>query len=186
MLTRFPGHVQHPATCTHQFWCFDPTKTTTFYSIKMKAIDRLAEALAECDLADDPNYADIARRFNLVRSTLWRRHVGRTRSRAEFLSQSIQCLNRAQEEELLRLIQEWTRRRMPPTPQIVRNLAEEIIQWRVGKNWTSDFVRRHRTKLTSVYLRNMDHQRIKAESVPYFEESFRLVESKSLHFSPLY
>jgi transposase-like protein len=141
----------------------------------MVLVDRLAEALAECDLNDVPNYADIARRFNLVRSTLWRRHVGRTRSRAEFLSQSIQILNRAQEEELLRLVTEWTRRRMPPTPQIVRNLAEEIAGFRVGKNWTGEFVHRHKGKLTSVYLRNMDHQRIKAESVASFSEFYRLV-----------
>ncbi len=65
---------------------------------------------------------------------------------------------------------------MPPTPQIVKNLAEEIAGFSVGKNWTGQFVHRHRDKLCSVYLRNMDHQRVKAESQELFEEFYQLVE----------
>ncbi len=52
----------------------------------MSSTDKLAEALAECDLSDEPNYAEIARRYNLIRTTLWRRHLSKTRTRAEFLS----------------------------------------------------------------------------------------------------
>ena len=152
-----------------------PPQTPLLYCTKMSSTDKLAEALAECNLSDSPNYAEISARYGIVRTTLWRRHTRRTRSRREFLSQSIQALTLAQEEELLRLLTYWTRRRMPPTPQIVTNLAEEIYSSQLGKNWTNEFVGRYYKRLCSVYLRNMDHQRIKSEWVPGFEEFYRLV-----------
>ncbi|RDL32578.1 uncharacterized protein BP5553_09034 [Venustampulla echinocandica] len=67
---------------------------------------------------------------------------------------------------------------MPPTPRIVRNLAEEIIKDYVNKNWASTFVRRHRDELKSVYLRNIDNQRRKAEYLPLFEFFFKLLYDK--------
>jgi hypothetical protein len=68
-----------------------------------------------------------------------------------------------------------TDRGIPPTTQIVRNLAEEIIQRKVGKNWTRDFVKRYRTRLKSLYLFNIDHLRVKAEYGPYFQHFYDLV-----------
>jgi hypothetical protein len=43
-------------------------------------------ALAEIELSEDPNYREIARRFNLTHTTLLRRAKGITRSRAEYQS----------------------------------------------------------------------------------------------------
>ncbi|KAL5316020.1 hypothetical protein ACEPPN_016894 [Leptodophora sp. 'Broadleaf-Isolate-01'] len=53
---------------------------------------------------------------------------------ADFLSESIQCLTDEQEEVLIKHINRMTERGMPPTSQIVKNLAEEIIGKPVGKN----------------------------------------------------
>ena len=61
-----------------------------------------------------------------------------------------------------------TDRGMPPTAQIVRNLAEEMRGKRVSKNWTSDFVRRFKQKLKSLYLFNIDNLRVKAEYGPMY------------------
>ena len=91
-------------------------------------------ALADCDLSEDPNYTEIAKKHHINRLTLSRRHQDITRSRAQFLSESVQCLTKAQEETLISYINRMTNRNMPPTTQIVRNLAEEIIQNPVGKN----------------------------------------------------
>ena len=64
---------------------------------------------------------------------------------------------------------------MPPTSQIMKNMAEEIYGGEVNKNWTANFCRRHKTKLKSLYLRNIDNQRAKAEYAPMFEHFFELV-----------
>ena len=61
-----------------------------------------------------------------------------------------------QEEALIQQINRLTDRGMPPTSGMVRNLAEEVIGRPVGKNWTGDFVKRYKNRLTSVYLRNID------------------------------
>ena len=50
-----------------------------------------------------------------------------------------------------------------PTSSIVRNLTEELLQDRVGKNWTSSFVHRYKDRLKSLYLRNIDQKRYKSE-----------------------
>ena len=64
---------------------------------------------------------------------------------------------------------------MPPTSRIICNFAEEMIQGPVDKNWTGDFIRRYKDKLTSLYLRNIDSQRIKAEYPPVFKYFYTLV-----------
>ena len=61
-----------------------------------------------------------------------------------------------QEKQLISHINMLTKRHLPPTSAIVRNLAEEIIGQEVGKNWTSQFIRRHKDKLESLYLCNID------------------------------
>jgi hypothetical protein len=45
-----------------------------------------------------------------------------------------QCLTNEQEEVLITRIHDLTDRGMPPTSQIVENLAEEITREKVGQN----------------------------------------------------
>jgi len=121
------------------------------------------EALADLESQETVNYTATAKKYGVCRTTLSRRHRGKTVSRQEFLSEVQQCLNETQEHVLIRHINLLTDRGMPPTSQIVKNLAEEIIQRPVGKNWVSAFVYRHKDELKSVYLRTMDNLRIKAD-----------------------
>lgn len=72
-------------------------------------------------------------------------------------------------------IDRLTDRGMPPTCQMVKNFAEEIIEDSVRKNWTSDFVRRHKDKLENLYLTNIDNKRMKSEYAPSFERFYDLV-----------
>ena len=76
---------------------------------------------------------------------------------------------------LIDQINKLTQRSMPPTSRIVRNLAEEIIGGPVGKNWTALFVKRHKDRLKSRYLRNVDNPRVKADSVPNSAHFYSLV-----------
>jgi uncharacterized protein YjaZ len=68
-----------------------------------------------------------------------------------------------------------TNRGLPPTSSIVRNLAEEMIELPVGKNWTGQFIQRHKDRLQSLYLRNIDNMRTKAEYAPMIQLFFDLV-----------
>ena len=85
-------------------------------------------------------------------------------------------LTSAEEETLIAHINKLTDRGMPLTSSIVRNLVEEIRGEKVGKNWTGQFIRRHKNRLRSLYLRNIDNLRVTAEYAPMFTLFFALVK----------
>jgi Tc5 transposase DNA-binding domain len=151
-----------------------PSSSTAMDSTKN---DRIKAAIDDLDSQRAPNYAATARAHNIERTTLARRYNGKTVSRAEATSTYRQCLNDVQEDTLLRYIDSLTDRHIPPTSQIVRNLAEEILKGPVGKNWTSRFLKRHAERIDSHYLRPLDRARASAESIPLFEQFYTLVLS---------
>ena len=138
--------------------------------------DDMKKALAEIESSEAPDYAAIARKYSLTRSTLSRRARGKTTSRAEFQSQVHQCLTNAQERVLINQINRLTERGIPPTSQMVKNFAEEMIGHTVGKNWVSQFCRRHQSELKSLYLRNIENARVKGEYGPTYKLFFDLVQ----------
>ena len=133
------------------------------------------EALADLRLQERPNILATAIKYQLVESTLRRRWQRKTVSIEEASSEWRQRLTNAQEDQLVLQINRLTDRGIPPTAQIMRNLAEEIIGGSVGKNWTGDFVRRYKDRITSLYLRNIDSQRIQSEYTPLFKYFYDLV-----------
>ena len=66
---------------------------------------------------------------------------------------------------------------------IIKNLIKEIIKDILGKNWVRQFVKRYKDRLKSLYLRNMDNMRIKAEYAPIFKQFYNLVIPLVLPFS---
>ena len=94
----------------------------------------IQKALAEIESSLDPNYTAIAKKWGLTPSTVIRRAQGKTSSMEEFQSQVHQCLTNAQEHVLINQINCLTKRGIPPTSQMVRNFAEEMIGRTVGKN----------------------------------------------------
>jgi len=76
---------------------------------------------------------------------------------------------------LISHINKLTRRGLPPTSTIVRNLAEEMISRPIGKNWTAQFVKRHANQLESLYLHNIDNMCTKAEYVLMIKLFYDLV-----------
>ena len=121
------------------------------------------------------NYAATAKRFGLERTTLARRYKGQTRSKIEATSSILRQLSDSQEEVLIKYINKLTDRGFPPTPQILKNLAESIAHTHLGRNWTARFYHRHSTKLTSIYLHAIDHKRKIADNSRYFQHFFDLV-----------
>ena len=121
------------------------------------------------------NVSAAAEIFKVDRTTLWRRYNGLTVSRAEANSTYRQRLNNTQEDELLQYIDALTDRHIPPTTQIIKNLAEEILKEPVGKNWTAGFIKRHFKRICSLYLQPLDRVRGSAESPTVFQHFYTLV-----------
>ena len=136
---------------------------------------RLGLALADLAKQTTPNFMGTAKKHGVNDTTLKRRYKGIQLSRHAAASEHRQCLTHVQEEALIGSINSLTDRGIPPTSRMVRNLAEEIIDRPVGKNWTGDFVKRHKNRLSSLYLRNIDSQRVKAEYAPLFKQFYDLV-----------
>ncbi|KAJ8058500.1 hypothetical protein OCU04_012687 [Sclerotinia nivalis] len=145
------------------------------YSDDMPPEARMELALAQIKGVEHPKYTQIANFFKINRSTLSRRHRGKTTSRSTAYAETHQSLSKEQEEALIDQINKLTQRSMLPISCIVKNLAEEIIGRSLGKNWTANFVKRHKTRLQSRYLRCIDNLRVKADNVAMFEHFYDLV-----------
>ena len=139
--------------------------------------ERMELALASLKAQEKPNCSRTALEFNLSKSALSRRSKGETTSRTLANSKYRQCLSNTQEDILVSHIKWLTDRRLPPTSQMVRNMAEEIIGDTVGKNWVSDFVHRRKNVLVAKYLRNIDNSRVKGEFKGRIEEFYQLVSN---------
>ena len=138
--------------------------------------ERIDLALASLERQLVPNYSETAREFSVHRTTLMRRHKGISTSREQATSEHKKCLTNAEEEALISVINKLSIRGLPPTTQIVKNLAEEIIGQEVNKNWTAHFVHRYRGQLKSLYLRNIDSLRAKSEYGPLYKHFFEMVD----------
>jgi hypothetical protein len=137
---------------------------------------QLQLALDDLNTQLKPNYGRTAAKYEGVkRTTLWRRFEGTQVSRRVANAIHRQLLSMAQEEALIKQINDLTARGLPPTSDIVHNLAKEIVSGLIGKNWTRQFVQQHRDQLKSLYLRNIDSMRTKAKFAPLFKLFFDLV-----------
>jgi len=139
---------------------------------KSKAIDAAVAAIKRGEFV---HYSDAAKKYKCDRSALSRRVRGLTKTKKDADSFWRQCLTNEQEEVLIARINNLTDRAMPPTSQIVKNLAEEIRGAPVGKNWVGQFVKRHGIRLKSLYLRNIDNLRASAKYAPMFQLFFSVV-----------
>ena len=136
---------------------------------------QIANAIADLKAQDRPNIAATARKWQIKRETLSKRYRGETSSKSEAVSYAFKKLTTIQEETLITHINKLSDRGLPPTPQIVKNLAEELAKEEIGKNWVALFCKRHAHRLLSIYLRTIDHKRKTADNSYYFEHYFNTV-----------
>jgi hypothetical protein len=130
---------------------------------------RIEAAIADLESQNRKNFKATATKWNLDRTTLARRYRGETGSKQEANSYTRQRLTDTQEKTLITHINKLSDRGMPPTPQIIKNLAEEIAHVTLGKNWVARFCERHQDQLTSIYLRTIDHKRKIADNSYHFQ-----------------
>jgi hypothetical protein len=147
--------------------------------------ERIKLAITEIESQAQPNYTATAEKWRIDRSTLSRRHRGVTGTRQQAISTSCKLLTDAQESILVEYINKLNARGLPPTPQIVKNLAEELSDKKVGHNWTSNFIARKRTELRSMYLPTIDHKRKISDNSHHYEHFFSEV-SIFLYYVGLY
>ena len=141
-------------------------------------------AIAALESSEIINFTATAKEFEIDRNKLRRRYYGQCVPKEEAMARCAMKLSPEQEEVLVRHIIELTNRGTPPSTRIVKNFAEEMIRDYIGEQWIKRFIKRHQSRLKSIYLRSMDHQRQKAEFRPHFIEFYRLVSSNPLHITP--
>ena len=142
-------------------------------------MDPINEAIIWLDSQSAPNYSTAAKKFNVNRSTLSRRHRGITTSREQFTSNFKKNLTNAQEEQLLHYINALTHQGLPPTHQMLENLVVEVLQKPIGKNWTHNFVARHHDRIQSKFLRSIEIKRVKADNEEYFKDFYQLASIRN-------
>jgi hypothetical protein len=103
-------------------------------------------------------------------------------SRADLLSESIQCLSKNQEQIVLGFINKLTDRNCMPTSQIVKNVAEEVVGQAVGKNWVSWFVCWYKNQLHVGFLHTINSAHIRADNIDLYEQFFKQVSLYILDF----
>jgi hypothetical protein len=136
---------------------------------------RIQAAIDDLKSQNRTNFAAIARKWNIHRTTLTRRFQGIQGTIQDANSYIRQQLTETQEETLIEYVNKLNDRGFPPTPQILKNIAESIAHTTLGRNWVARFCKRHRTRLASVYLRTIDHKRKLADNSQHFQHFFNLV-----------
>jgi len=90
-------------------------------------------ALADLALQESSNYTATAKKFNVNRSTLSRRHRGKTIF-VKKSKQTTSILSNQQEKELIRYINKLIERDIPSFNAMIRVFAYNISEKQSGKN----------------------------------------------------
>ena len=145
-------------------------------------MDSIEAALADLRLQDKPNVSATADKHKVERSTLSRRWNKVTRSREDGYD-SMRFLSTIQSKALIKYINDLTERGLPPTVQMVRNLAAGIAGKQPGNHWTARWLAAHKNELKSGYLPPIDIARKKADSALYYSLYFELLGRKIAEYN---
>jgi transposase-like protein len=114
----------------------------------MDPIQEAIRYLESHEAEDDFSYREVAKEFDVDRTTLSRRHRGKQTTDAGKAEQQAH-LNPQQELELVDYIEICTRRDLPPTREMVQYFASAVAKWEVFQSWVTRFLHRHSDKLTT-------------------------------------
>jgi transposase-like protein len=129
----------------------------------MALIDDAIAAIESLEPGEHYSYRKVARRFNVSNSTLTRRHKGRQRSQ-EAKNNTQLALNPQQEAELVRYIEDLTKRALPPTRDMIRNFASHFNPDGVSDAWVDRFISWNSNHLICKWTSGIDSQRHNADS----------------------
>ena len=148
----------------------------------MSPIDEAIEAIELRKEGASFSYREVAKKFGVDRTTLSRRHKGKTRSYAG-MAQQQQLLSPQQETELVKYIERYTERGLPRTREIIQNFASAVAKWEVSDSWITRFLHRHSDSLTTKWSAAIDHDRHKADDGNKYKAYFDLLHSKMKEYN---
>jgi hypothetical protein len=114
----------------------------------MDLIDVTVEAIESRETREDFTYAEVAKRFDIGRDALSRRHRGVQRSRAAYHN-SKALLNHHEDLELVRHNKTLTSYGLPPTRSMIRNFISAIAKNDVSESRVTRFFHRQSHELAS-------------------------------------
>jgi hypothetical protein len=138
---------------------------------------RMPLALSELSKQTKPNILGTSKTYLLNRTTLSRHFKGTQQSRAQFQSDSHQCLTNSEERVVINFINRFTERFIPPTSQLVYNVAVEQRGRHINKNWVAMFTARHRSELHSDFLETIDSAQVFAKNILLIEHFYTQVST---------
>ncbi|KAG9190745.1 hypothetical protein G6011_08833 [Alternaria panax] len=106
------------------------------------------------------SYREVAKMFNVDRTTLSRRHRGVQRSHDAQAGRQL-ALNPQQEQE-----------------SMIQNFGSAVGKWEVSESWITRFLHRHNDKLATKWSAGIDRERHHADSKHKYELYYRLLHSK--------
>jgi hypothetical protein len=105
----------------------------------MAPIDDAIVAIESQEPGEHYSHRAVACRFNVSHTTLTRRHKGSQSSRATKNFNQL-ALNPQQEAELVRYIQDLTKRALPLKREMIQNLAAHFNPDGVSEPWVNRFI----------------------------------------------
>jgi hypothetical protein len=129
-------------------------------------------AITDLESQKHPNYTATAKKYDVDRTTLSRRHRGITAARGTREAYS-QLLTKQQSKNLVAYINKLTERGIPPSIHMVRQFAYDICRKMPGKNWAARWIKSQISELQSGFLEMMDLSRKKAENPYQFYRYFQ-------------
>jgi hypothetical protein len=135
-------------------------------------------ALNTLRMAPHLKISKVARIHNVPRTTLSAQYYGRTsRHNTQPNSRKLTSL---EESVIVRHILDLDSRAFPPRRSCVEDMANRILSdrngGRVGKNWTTSFVRRQ-PELKTRFNRKIDYERVLSEDFDVYNAWFQLVRN---------
>ena len=150
--------------------------------------ERISDAIKVAQSQKKPNIRALARDFNVPYSRLYGRFNGQP-SRSE-RPPTNSALDSYQEKALIRWIQQLDDLYIPPTPKLVEQQANKILQHQtdasrsVSKMWAYRFIQRLPNDFSFTKQKPMDKKRIDAEDVGYLSQWYDVLERFIKHTRP--
>jgi hypothetical protein len=143
----------------------------------MAPIDEAIADLESREPGEQYTLKEISEKHGVNRSTLGRRWRRVTASRDEGYSKQ-QALRPQQELELVRYIEQLTKRGLPPTREIIQNFSSSVAKRELSESWVTRFINRHKIHLISKWTTAMDRTRHLADSESKYRLYFELLHQK--------
>lgn len=141
----------------------DLNQTTSTFD-KMVNEASIQAALAEAHSETSLNLSAIAKKYNIVPSTLNRRFHRTTSSRADVTSNFHRHMSDVEEASLVDYMKRTALFGLYLTPRMLRTIVEGRVGHEISDKWAWKFVKRHEDELKGIYLSGLDKARNHAQN----------------------